>query len=396
MERLRPQRLRAGDFHFSLRRMLVATTVCAVLLAISPATFTSAGGVVILAIILLVVLFVDRSTVHALRGYSAMRRGDFDRAVAAFDRAVHAHPHDPQHYWNRAVAHHQGGDLEAAAADYRRAIRLDVRFAAAWSGKATLAFQQGQFEQAIADATVALVSAPNDLRALMVRGQAYLLVGRGEEARADLDAAVNAESGPSQHAARGHARLAVKDYQGALDDFTAVGPQGTDRTDLAVGRSIALFKLGHYRAALEQIDAALDADARDVDALCARAWFLATCPDESFRHGPRALQIAEEASAMLAVPYWSCEASLAAAYAECGNFALAVEHGRRALELAPPTRRDDFQTRLARYTAGEPFRDEPVSEEGSRGDEAPAEPRSADQPESSAGRESPGDGTDLG
>ena len=52
--------------------------------------------------------------------------------------------------------------------------------------------------------------------------------------------------------------------------------------------------------------------------------------------------------------------ALAAAYAELGDFRKAVGWQHRALDLALPADKKEFQDRLALYQAGKPYREAPV------------------------------------
>jgi tetratricopeptide (TPR) repeat protein len=89
------------------------------------------------------------------------------------------------------------------------------------------------------------------------------------------------------------------------------------------------------------------------------AWLLATCPEAECRNGKKAVELAR--SAVSLSPESSTEQSiLAAAYAETGQFALAVETQKRALDLLDETAdektRNDFHARLQSYETQQPWR----------------------------------------
>jgi hypothetical protein len=91
------------------------------------------------------------------------------------------------------------------------------------------------------------------------------------------------------------------------------------------------------------------------------AWRLATCPAEKFRDGKRAIQMATKACELAEWDSsWKLH-TLAAAYAEAGQFDEAVRYARRALEdPAYRSRADDeFRQRLELYKQKKPYRESP-------------------------------------
>ena len=121
-----------------------------------------------------------------------------------------------------------------------------------------------------------------------------------------------------------------------------------------------LCSTGQYREALVHLEAAYAANPGDVSVANNLAWLLATCPDAAYRDGPRALWLAE----------WACKAtshqspplldSLAAAYAEVGQFDEAVRVTRQAIEIVrsnPKASTETLESRLALYLAGKPCRE---------------------------------------
>ena len=121
-----------------------------------------------------------------------------------------------------------------------------------------------------------------------------------------------------------------------------------------------LCSTGQYREALVHLEAAYAANPGDVSVANNLAWLLATCPDAAYRDGPRALRLAE----------WACKAtshqspplldSLAAAYAEVGQFDEAVRVTRQAIEIVrsnPKASTETLESRLALYLAGKPCRE---------------------------------------
>jgi tetratricopeptide (TPR) repeat protein len=87
------------------------------------------------------------------------------------------------------------------------------------------------------------------------------------------------------------------------------------------------------------------------------AWALAVVPAAALRDGAEALKYARKACEITDWKYSYALGTLAAAYAETGNFDEAVKWQQKAIEIGMPE--DDLpaaRDRLRRYQQGEPFR----------------------------------------
>jgi tetratricopeptide (TPR) repeat protein len=92
------------------------------------------------------------------------------------------------------------------------------------------------------------------------------------------------------------------------------------------------------------------------------AWVLATCPDEKYRNGEQAVQLAKKACDATRDREGMYLDTLAAAYAENGKFEDAVKAQEKALTDKSYVIKygEEGQKRLQLYKAKKPFRTEPV------------------------------------
>jgi tetratricopeptide (TPR) repeat protein len=89
------------------------------------------------------------------------------------------------------------------------------------------------------------------------------------------------------------------------------------------------------------------------------AWLLATCPDDDIRDGAKAVEHATKACELTNWENAAFVDTLAAAYAESGDFDSAVKQQRKAIELLSEEDegpRADMEERLKLYQSGKPYR----------------------------------------
>ena len=107
------------------------------------------------------------------------------------------------------------------------------------------------------------------------------------------------------------------------------------------------------------VPTAIALDPSSVPAHNARAWLRATCPDPKYRDGKQAVESATRACELST---WKSPGeldTLAAAYAEAGDFDAAVKWEEEALKMhTDEEHRSGYRARLALYRARTPYREE--------------------------------------
>lgn len=118
---------------------------------------------------------------------------------------------------------------------------------------------------------------------------------------------------------------------------------------------------GRALEAYEEMDRLYPNSKHPTEAYCKRAWIWATCPDARYRNGRRAVESATSACSRdgCVTPHYLD--TLAAAYAEAGEFETAARWEKDALGRvgAGSPEWQSFSDRLALYQQGKPYRDEP-------------------------------------
>ncbi len=190
---------------------------------------------------------------------------------------------------------------------------------------------KGEHDKAIAAFTEAIRLAPNDANAYFNRGLAWRSKGEYDKA--------------------------IADYNQAL----AINP---NFFQVYVNRGVVWAKKGAYDKAIADCSQTPRIKPNDTNAYNNLAWLQATCPDARYRDGSKAVENANTARQSDGGQHWYFLGTLAAAYAESGDFQKAVEWQAKAIDLAATdksaTEKDkaEANSRLELYRQGKPYRDE--------------------------------------
>lgn len=117
---------------------------------------------------------------------------------------------------------------------------------------------------------------------------------------------------------------------------------------------------GDYNLAVDDLVKAVELDPDYALAYNDLSWILATCPDEKYRDGKEAIQLAQKALEIRMEPAFMD--TFAAAYAEAGKFEEAIATQEKAISMLNKTwfmkiiSRNEYVERLNAYKAHRPWR----------------------------------------
>ena len=127
----------------------------------------------------------------------------------------------------------------------------------------------------------------------------------------------------------------------------------------------ALIQQGHIREAIDQWQEVLALQPENGNAASNLAWVFATCIDDSIRDGTRAVELGEKALRISGGKIPMIYKVLAAAYAENGRFADAMETAQRGAKLATSQGNSplaaELESNIALYQSGRPLRDPSIT-----------------------------------
>jgi tetratricopeptide (TPR) repeat protein len=264
------------------------------------------------------------AVVYSARGNAWSDKKDYDMAIADYNEAIRLDPKKWSVYYNRGNAWSDKKDYDMAIADYNEAIRLDPKFVTAHYNRAIALGKKKNYDKAIADYDEAI-----------------------RLDRTHVNARYN----------RANARMYKKEFDKAITDYSEVIRLDAKYVNAYNGRGEAWFAKKQYDKAIADYGEAIRLDSENAFAHNGRAWLWATASDGKFRDGKMAVD-----SAKRAVSLESKDArymgTLAAAYAESGDFAEAVRWQEKALEDPQLKNDKDARRRLELYRDKKPYRQE--------------------------------------
>jgi len=262
---------------------------------------------------------------YTIRGTIWVHKREYDKAIADYTEAIRLDPKNAKLHYMRGSAREDRSEYDQAISDFTEAIRLDPKTEHAYYGRGWDWLIKKEYDKAISDLNVAIRLDPKRKSTYFGRGRAWKAKGEYDKAISDFNEAIRLD--PTTAAPwlnRGNAWKAKKEYDKAMSD---------------------------YNEAI-RLEPMYDTPLND------RAWLAATCPDAKYRDGKKAVDDATKACDLI---HWKDGANvgtLAAAYAEAGDFRNAVKWAEKAIELAPEKSKGDFQSRLDLYKAHKPSRQE--------------------------------------
>jgi len=191
----------------------------------------------------------------------------------------------------------------------------------------------GWIHRALADFDHIILLHPSCTACYFERGMVNLRSGDATAAMADLSTclSLDPEFAPAR-ASRAALLLQAQRYEEALAEVTRAAAARPDHDGDIHNRAVVLSHLGRYEEAIKEYERALALNPCSGGTHNNLAWLLATSRDPALRDGARAVQHARRAVELGNNDAWMD--TLAAAQAECGDFATAVRTETEAYRLS--------------------------------------------------------------
>lgn len=307
--------------------------------------------------------------------------GQYERALAHYDKAVEMAPGDPIALINRAVVNleltryqpalqnleralranespwvflyrglirEQQGEPKRALEDYTRAIRMSDGFSPAHYRRGLLYAEMGEHDKAFQDQSRVLERNERHAGALAARGTARAALGDSQWALSDLDqACALAPKSALAHFHRGGVRHQLDMFDEALADFGRAVELDATLAPAYTARGDTYAAMGDYVQAIADYGQAIDLQPKNARAYYARGLIRA-----AMREHRRAIEDYERALELdpaLALAL----AHRGAAYEKVGEYRQAIEDLDRAIALEPTLAIAYYNRGLAYGSMGE-------------------------------------------
>jgi tetratricopeptide (TPR) repeat protein len=216
------------------------------------------------------------------------------------------------------------GNLDNALADFSKAVELDPTNADAIFDRASIYRVKGEFEKSITDLNEYILLNPTNDYAFKTRASDFDRLGKFDEA--------------------------ISNWSEGL----RLNPN--DANALAM-RGFCYNNKEQFNEALKDYYKAIQIDPKNDSAWNNLGWQRATCPIASMRNGKEAVEAATKACDLSNWKKWTRVDTLAAAFAEAGDFQQAVKYQKQALNMYKHDKaREAMQNRLSLYEKQQPFR----------------------------------------
>jgi tetratricopeptide (TPR) repeat protein len=297
---------------------------------------------------------------HGNLGRILTEMGRYEEAMEELNLAMKLHVDPDEKAWiSRMIGEVQlkQNQLDAALESFNTSIAINAEWTA-YMQRGRIRAMRGDTAGALNDLNLSLKHQPDSAESLELRAKILASAGEFDKALADLQvlreqlpnqAGVLLQIGGVQQAA-GRQQQAIESYSQALrlDPKNAAALRGRADCQLASGKQAAAAS--DYRQSIQL-------DGSDVNALNNLAWILATSPDAPLRNGAEAVQFAGQACRATNNARADLLSTLAAAYAETGDFSAAIDWLQRALPIAPASLRRELAEQLKSYESKRPWRE---------------------------------------
>ncbi len=268
-------------------------------------------------------------------GLLLSERGDLDESIAHFEKVLQLRPTEPGGYSNLANALLRKGLIDEAMEQFQTAVLIAPDDADAQTNLGGALLEQGRFDDAIKYFSKALEKHPDHALAHNNLGKALLQKGDIDGAIREYQKTLDLQfDHADSHYNIGQALRRKGQVDAAIAEYRKALELRPDHANAHNNLANALRQKGQIKEAVQHYEEALKSQPGSILVQNNLAWLLATSADPTVRNGARAVELAERAARLTGGDDPVILHTLAAAYAENGQFSQAIAAAQEALKFA--------------------------------------------------------------
>lgn len=307
----------------------------------------------------------EHSGTYELRGLILVGLEKPDEALAAFNKASELSPQAVRPHQQLGEVYRQKGDLKKASEQLSKALDLAPGDAATLLLRANVLYQLHDTDGALKDVDAVIKAQPQLLLAHLLRAEILASGGKVDQAIEHLEKLVPLAPNQTKlleplatfYLVEGQPRKSIEMFSKVIE----MEPENYRARRF---RGDAHLNIGDHAEAVKDFDAAYALNDEDEGLLNNFAWVLATSPDDKVRDGKRSIELATKAAEASSYTVPHILSTLAAAYAESGDFDSAKKWSKKAVELgADDATKEQLGKELTSYEEGKPWREKQVQED---------------------------------
>jgi tetratricopeptide (TPR) repeat protein len=336
-------------------------------------------------------LVPDNSNYSLVRAMFLRSKGKYDDAMTDINKLIEQSPEDANAFILQGEVFRDLDKPDDALKSFDEATKLAPQAPGPYQQRGEIYREKQEYDKAIKEFSKVIELQPGDVLPLVHRAEAYLNDKQYEKALADVDAVLEEQQVVAAHRLRGEILAQLERLDEAIDEMQqltkAVPNQPELKMQLAMyylidkqpeeaiseyddvllldpenflalrSRADAYLNVGKHAEAIADFEEALKLEPEDSSVLNNLAWVLATSPEANLRDGKRAVDLATKACELTEYKLPHILSTLAAAFAESGNFDNAVEWSQKAVDMHDPENDAQLAKELASYQKKQPWRE---------------------------------------
>lgn len=195
------------------------------------------------------------------RGLAYSKLGQHQEAIQDFNQVIQIKPNDPKAYNNRGQEYGNTGQQNRAFDDYSKAIAIDPKYADAYANRGEVYSARGEDEKAVQDYDQAVKNNPKHTKAYYGRAQSNNKLNRFEQAIVDFNKVIQIKPDYAPaYSNRGWAYYKKGDSDKAIQDYDQAITLGSKDATIYNNRGLAFKSKGKFDQAVSDFTKAIGLD----------------------------------------------------------------------------------------------------------------------------------------